>query len=143
MRWFAFLVALAMTIAQPDASQATALAVVALAAAWSFHASQRSRLILAALFVGGAAWAWLRPDPLAPVPHVEGVIGLAFSQSPSMGGMALALLALSCLAPMVAAVSSEARLPAVCLGLYLLAKGDRVEAEVGIEELTARLASPG
>lgn len=119
--WLAFLAALALTVAQPDASQATALVVVALTAAWSFHARPRSRLILAALVVAAAAWAWLRPDPLAPVPHVEGVIGLAFTQSPSMGGLALALLVLTGLSPMIAATSPTARLSAVCLCLFLLA----------------------
>lgn len=119
--WLAFLLALALTVAQPDASQATALAVVALAAAWSFHARPRSRLILAALVIGAAAWAWLRPDPLAPVPEVEGVIGLAFAQSPTIGALALGLLLLAALSPLIAAVSPGARLPAVSLGLFLLA----------------------
>ncbi|MBX3480275.1 MAG: hypothetical protein KF842_07735 [Caulobacter sp.] len=118
--WLALLLALALTVAQPDASQATALAVVALAAAWSFHARPRGRLILAVLAVGAAAWAWLRPDPLAPVPEVEGVIGLAFSQSPTMGALALGLLLLVSLSPMIAALSPGARLPAVSLGLFLL-----------------------
>lgn len=118
--WLALLAALALTVAQPDASQATALAAVALLAAWSFHARPRSRLILAALAVGAAVWAWQRPDPLAPVPEVEGVIGLAFGQSASMGALALSLLILTAVAPALAATASAARLPALSLGLFLL-----------------------
>lgn len=118
--WLALLAALALTVAQPDASQATALAAVALLAAWSFHARPRSRLILAALAIGAAVWAWQRPDPLAPVPEVEGVIGLAFAQSASMGALALSLLILTAVSPTLAATASAARLPALSLGLFLL-----------------------
>lgn len=118
--WLALLAALALTVAQPDASQATALAAVALLAAWSFHARPRSRLILAALAIGAAVWAWQRPDPLAPVPEVEGVIGLAFAQSASMGALGLSVLILTAIAPTLAATASAARLPALSLGLFLL-----------------------
>ena len=119
--WLALLAALALTVAQPDASQATALAAVALLAAWSFHARPRSRLILVALAIGAAVWAWQRPDPLAPVPEVEGVIGLAFAQSVSMGALALSLLILTAVAPTLAATAPATRLAAVSLGLFLLA----------------------
>ncbi len=119
--WLAILAALALTAAQPDASQATALAAVAVLAAWSFHARPRSRLILVALAIGAAVWAWQRPDPLAPVPEVEGVIGLAFAQSVSMGALALSLLILTAVAPSLAATAPAARLPALSLGLFLLA----------------------
>ena len=119
--WLAILAALALTAAQPDASQATALAAVAVLAAWSFHARPRSRLILVALAIGAAVWAWQRPDPLAPVPEVEGVIGLAFAQSVSMGALALSLLILTAVAPTLAATAPAARLPALSLALFLLA----------------------
>ncbi|WGM39783.1 hypothetical protein [Caulobacter sp. NIBR1757] len=119
--WLALLAALALTVAQPDASQASALAAVAVLAAWSFHARPRSRLILVALAIGAAVWAWQRPDPLAPVPEVEGVIGLAFAQSVSMGALALSLMILTAVAPTLAATTSAARLPALSLGLFLLA----------------------
>lgn len=119
--WLALLAALALTAAQPDASQATALAAVAVLAAWSFHARPRSRLILVALAIGAAVWAWQKPDPLAPVPEVEGVITLAFAQSVSMGALALSLLILTAVAPTLAATSSATRLPALTLVLFLLA----------------------
>jgi hypothetical protein len=35
-------------------------------------------------------WAFSRPDPLEPVPHVEGVFALAFSHSPFVGIAVLA-----------------------------------------------------
>lgn len=119
--WLAILAALALTATQPDASQATALAAVAVLAAWSFHARPRSRLILVALAIGAAVWAWQRPDPLAPVPEVEGVITLAFAQSVSMGALALSLLILTAVAPTLAATAPATRLPALSLGLFLLA----------------------
>ena len=119
--WLAILAALALTATQPDASQAAGLAAVAVLAAWSFHARPRSRLILVALAIGAAVWAWQRPDPLAPVPEVEGVIGLAFAQSVSMGALALSLLILTAVAPSLAATSPAARLPALSLALFLLA----------------------
>ena len=70
----------AVLAAQPDASQGLALLAAVLAADLMTHRARGG------MAVGGglallAAWAVSRPDPLQPVPHVEGVIALAFAQS--------------------------------------------------------------
>jgi cell division protein FtsW (lipid II flippase) len=66
---------------QPDGSQAFALltgAAVAIA-----RTRERSRLAVAALIVTALAtvWAFTRPDPLEPIPYVEGVFELALGYS--------------------------------------------------------------
>jgi cell division protein FtsW (lipid II flippase) len=118
--WIGLLTALALTIAQPDASQAAALAAVGLLAAWLMPGRPAPRLILAALAVGGAVWAGLRPDPLAPVPEVEGVIGLAFAQSAPLGVLSLGLLLMTAASPTLGAAPGY-RLPGLALGVLLIA----------------------
>lgn len=117
--WIALFAALALTIAQPDASQAATLTAVALLAALLMPARRATRLILAAVALSGAVWAALRPDPLAPVPEVEGIIGLAFSQSPPLGLLAMALLTLTAASPGLGAAPGF-RLPGLALGLCFL-----------------------
>lgn len=94
--WIAVFLALALLVAQPDASQATTLAAVValLAALAAGPPALRAGAILAAGVL--AALAWRRPDPLRPVPEVEGIIGLAQDLSPLAAGLAwLALLAVA------------------------------------------------
>ncbi|MFT3916004.1 MAG: hypothetical protein QM704_18500 [Anaeromyxobacteraceae bacterium] len=80
-------------LAQPDAAQATALAVGAL----PIVLSGRTALGAAAatLLTGLAAGAWLRDDPLQPVAHVEGILDLAWQAGPAWLGAALLALALA------------------------------------------------
>lgn len=118
--WIGLLAALGLTVAQPDASQAAALAAVALLAAWFLPARPALRLLLAAVALGGAIWAGLRPDPLLPVPEVEGVVGLAFAQSAWLGALALAALLLTAASPLIGA-APRYRLPGLALGACLLA----------------------
>lgn len=120
--WLAMLIALALLAAQPDASQATALAaVVALIAAVTIRRAG-VRIALIATLVGLAALTWLRPDPLAPVAEVEGIIGLAFKLAPLCAGLALLLLAGVAGAPVACTLNSPPalRLGGAALGLYLL-----------------------
>lgn len=63
----------ALLAAQPDAAQATALALGVTAA---MHRDPW-RLVAAVLTGGIAAWSWSRRDPLPVVPSVEGVVRLA------------------------------------------------------------------
>ncbi len=122
LAWAATLVSLALLTAQPDASQATTLAaVVALIAAVSVRETG-PRLGLIAVAVGAAAVAWLRPDPLLPVPEVEGIVGLAFAVSPVTGGLAVLSLAAVAAAPMLwtRAAAPGLRLAGAALGLCLL-----------------------
>ncbi|CAL1692532.1 hypothetical protein MMB232_02706 [Brevundimonas subvibrioides] len=95
-RWTAWLPAflmLGLLVLQPDASQAAALAGVM---AWITITrvsgmTTRTGLIAGAVLL--AAIACGRPDPLLPVPEVEGIVGLAFGLSPWLGGLALVTLA--------------------------------------------------
>ncbi|NVJ04710.1 hypothetical protein HUW63_05545 [Myxococcus sp. AM001] len=88
----------AVHAAQPDAGQGTAFALAAstlLARAHSTHWLQRAVSCTGVLLIGFGAW--LQPDPLAAVPHVERILQLAASLSPVLGilaGGALALLLL-------------------------------------------------
>lgn len=96
--WSAALAALLLLGLQPDASQATAWGLVMAFIAWRGSGSRVLRGAVSGAIIALVAIAWLRPDPLAPVPEVEGVIALAWSQSP--------LLALAAVAALGAAVAS-------------------------------------
>jgi hypothetical protein len=68
-------------VSQPDAGQATAFACASLLifiakASWGLP----PRLIGMITVVSAATIAWLRPDPLEPVQHVERIFHLALSQ---------------------------------------------------------------
>ena len=120
--WIPALLALALLVAQPDASQATALAAVValLAALAAGPPALRAALVLAAGAL--AALAWRRPDPLRPVPEVEGIIGLAWDLSPLAAGLAwLTLLAVAAApAALTARGPSDVRRAGQALSLCLL-----------------------
>lgn len=120
--WIAVAIALALLALQPDASQATTLAVVAalVALAAVRPAALRFGLVLGAAAL--AALAWSRPDPLEPVPEVEGVLALAMDQSPWLGVLATLLLACIAAAPLLVTFSSQNRLriASIALGLTFL-----------------------
>jgi hypothetical protein len=91
----------ALLVAQPDASQATGFALAAallclgrrdLSPATTFG----GLLGLAALTI----LAWLRPDPLQPVPEVEGVFALLASTSLPLAAAAAVSLAATALLPL-------------------------------------------
>lgn len=76
------LVAAGALVWQPDAAQLTAFAC-AMTPVLVFAAAPRLvRLGLLGVLVGSAVVAWRAPDPLAPVPYVEGVFTLAAGVSP-------------------------------------------------------------
>lgn len=85
-----WLAAMTLLLAQPDASQATALAIAAplLFAHWP----SKWRWPLLAVTVLLAAMSWLRPDPLQPVAEVEGIIELMSQISPLLSALGLAAL---------------------------------------------------
>lgn len=97
--WVAVLLCLGLLVAQPDASQATALAAAAIlvAVAAVRHPSMKLSVIAAAVAL--AAFAWMRPDPLQPVAEVEEIVGLAFQVTPVAGVLAVLLLAAVSLTP--------------------------------------------
>jgi hypothetical protein len=76
--------------AQPDASQA--LAVLAASAVAVARSPSRSRLSIVALAIAALAtgWAFSQPDPLQPLPHVEGVFALALGHSLFAGAFVIA-----------------------------------------------------
>jgi hypothetical protein len=81
---------LVLLVAQPDASQATALAgaLTVAVVVGQGHRGERAALATVALLAAGSAW--LRPDRLAPVPEVEGIMSLASTASPLLAAAAWA-----------------------------------------------------
>lgn len=120
--WIVVAVALGLLAAQPDASQATALAAATAVIAAVAIRQPAARLAVVTAAAGLAALAWLRPDPLTPVAEVEGIIGLAFTLSPWVAGLALALLTAMAVTPVICTVKQQrtSRLAGVALGLCLL-----------------------
>lgn len=80
--------------AQPDASQATAFALACALPLARASAGAGIRTLVAATLATGVVWAWWQPDPLLPVPYVEGVLDLAGAAGPATFVAALAALAL-------------------------------------------------
>lgn len=106
--WAAAAATLCLLVLQPDASQATAFGAAMLVVLASLRAPAAIRAGGAAAVVVAVVAAWMRPDPLAPVPEVEGIIGLAWAWSPLAAAGAVALLAATALWPLRMAVSHPA-----------------------------------
>ncbi|MCY1019317.1 hypothetical protein [Pyxidicoccus sp. MSG2] len=102
---------------QPDASQAVALAGAAIAVLLAHPLPHSFRFMAAVIPVAAAVMAVFRPDPLQPVPEVEGIIGLALETSPALALLALVTLAGAVLSPLAAAGVSRAA--ALGLTVYL------------------------
>lgn len=103
---------------QPDISQLAALsaaAVILLTSRFGWRGALAS-LILVSLAM---AFCLTRPDPLAPVPHVEGIFLLAWDQSPMLSvAMAIALAA-AALSPLLLWPIATLRWKAAALSAYL------------------------
>lgn len=84
--------------AQPDASQATAFALACGIPLCTTPGRPSAKAVVFAALVACAVWAWKQPDPLLPVPHVEGVLDLARAVGPLALVSAIASLALPLLA---------------------------------------------
>lgn len=82
---------------QPDASQATAFALACALPLARASAGAGIKALVAATLAAGVAWAWWQPDPLLPVPYVEGVLDLAAAAGPAALVAALAALVLPAL----------------------------------------------
>jgi hypothetical protein len=72
--------------------------------------------------LGLVAAAWLRPDPLQPVPEVEEILQLAYAVSPVLAGLALTALLLFALTPggLLRGAPHHAAVAGGGLSLYLL-----------------------
>ncbi len=122
-RWLAipcFLVMGGVIAHQPDISQLTAFAVASVVL---FGIAFRLAGALAALIIntGLIVYCVMQPDPLLPVPHVEGIFSLAFSQSPVFGyGLAVSL-AVAVLSPLLLWRSADLRWKAAALSGYFAA----------------------
>lgn len=78
--WASAMVALGVALVlllQPDAAQATAFAAGCLVLLLPTAGRDPARLACVLVLAVLAGLTWLQRDPLAPVPHVEGIVGLA------------------------------------------------------------------
>jgi hypothetical protein len=99
----------ALHLAQPDAAQATAWGAASLVLITLSPGGSLPRWSLGAVVLLSTALAWRRPDPLLPVPHVEGIVRLAAEAGLLWGVAALASLALIPLGVALAGVSRWSR----------------------------------
>ena len=113
--WLAAAAMLGLLVLQPDASQAVALGAGMIVVLASLRAPALVRAGGAAATVLAVAAACMRPDPLAPVPEVEGIIGLAWATSPVAAAAAVALLAATALFPLRLAGRGRRFTPALAL----------------------------
>jgi cell division protein FtsW (lipid II flippase) len=121
--WLACAACAVLLILQPDASQATAFAAAVLIVVVRLPVARAIRIGAVVLVSSGAVMAWLRPDPLAPVAEVEGVVGLAYALSPPIAVTAVVALGGAALAPMMVATGPErsaARTAALALSAYFV-----------------------
>jgi hypothetical protein len=113
--WMAAAGMLGLLVLQPDASQAAALGAGMIVVLASLRAPALVRVGGVAATVLAVAAACMRPDTLAPVPEVEGIIGLAWVSSPAAAAVAVALLAATALFPLRLAGRSRPFTPALAL----------------------------
>lgn len=123
-RWTWLVAALVgvLLVLQPDASQATAFGAGMVVILVCLPAPRGLRAAGIAAVLAVIAAAWLRPDPLAPVPEVEGIIGLAARWSLVAALLAVALLASVALSPLLMAKVEDAplRTASWALAAYLV-----------------------
>jgi len=102
---------------QPDISQLAGL-VIASVSLFAFAFGWKGAL--AALAVGAAfiAYCITQPDPLLPVPHVEGILQLAFDQSQVLWIAMAAALGMTVISPLLLLRSADLRWKAVALSGY-------------------------
>ena len=83
-----------LLVLQPDAAQATAFAAGTIVLLLPRNRAEGHAWIRLVPLLALAGLSWLRSDPLAPVPHVEGIVGLAMELGPGWGAAAVASLLL-------------------------------------------------
>jgi cell division protein FtsW (lipid II flippase) len=86
----AIVCATALLAIQPDASQALALLTAVVITRLQSRTRSAASIAALLLTVLSSAWAFTRPDPLTPVPHVEGVFALSFDHSLLAGTLVVA-----------------------------------------------------
>ena len=80
--------------AQPDPAASAALAAVIAAVVFTRRRATPAEIGALILSIAAFAWAVTRPDPLAPVNHVERVVLAAWTAEPAAGIAAAVMLAL-------------------------------------------------
>jgi len=117
---FCFVAIGAVLARQPDISQ---LAGFVIASVILFASAFRLMGALAALIIGVAlvAYCLTLPDPLLPVPHVEGILQLAFDQALVLGIATATALGLTVASPLLLVGSADLRWRAVALSGYFAA----------------------
>lgn len=108
-----------LLVLQPDAAQATAFAAGAIVLLLPRNRADGYAWIRLVPLLALAGLSWLRNDPLAPVPHVEGIVGLAMELGTGWGAAAVASLLLLPL-PFFAARKAGDRRIGLALGTYVL-----------------------
>ena len=116
--WLYVAIATALAL-QPDASQVTAFSTAASLSLLIGSASKRVKATAIAALAACTLWAWSRPDPLEPIPHVEGVLGLAWDLGPLAFIAAVLTLALPFLGLLTAGVAHR-QLGLGVAGVYYL-----------------------
>lgn len=115
------LVIAAMLAWQPDISQLAAFSLAAIVIASSRRPGLLGLATSTILAVGLIALCLSRPDPLAAVPHVEGILTLAWSHSPVLASAMAASLTASALSPLLAGLTHPPRPSApIALSAYLV-----------------------
>ncbi|WP_420125229.1 hypothetical protein [Longimicrobium sp.] len=113
-------IATALVLAlQPDAAQATAFVAGAVVLLLPRSPAEGRGWIRLLPLVVLAGLSWLRKDPLAPVPHVEGIVGLAAEQGHVWGIAAVASLLLLPVPFFVARGRGDGRV-GLALGAYII-----------------------
>lgn len=107
-----------MLLWQPDAAQATAFAAGAVVLLLPGAGGRLPRLAGLMPLPLLAVLAWLRRDPVAPVPHVEGIVGLAAGLGAGWGVAAAASLALLPVPFLLAGRDAGSRV-GIALGTYV------------------------
>lgn len=100
--WMTVVLSAVLLCLQPDTSQATAFAAAITATVFISPVRVQTRILASLAFVVMACLSALRSDPLAPVPEVERIFGLARSVSPAAMLVCAAALAAACVAPLAA-----------------------------------------
>jgi cell division protein FtsW (lipid II flippase) len=114
-----FTLTAAILALQPDISQLAAFApasIILCTARFGWRGA--ASFVVAA---GAIAFCLTRVDPLDPVPHVEGIFSLAFSQSPGIAIAMAASLAVAALSPLLLWPIATARWTALALASYFAA----------------------
>ena len=122
-RWWSWALAFAgqaVLVAQPDASQATAFGAALIVVSVRAPASRPARIGLILLAGALSAVSWLRPDPLAPVPEVEEIVGMASAVSPILAGLAVLLITAVALTPAVTTRRTPVQQAGRALSVYML-----------------------